>query len=104
MILVTGVLGIIATYLTAVVGARGHGSRRLWIMCIFLGILVTSAAVMTAGAQFGPDAQNVLFFGGGTFANILVLVSRVAFGFSIGSLLAALLCRKNPVVEPFGLK
>ena len=104
MIIVTAMLGIAVTYLTAVAGARGHGSRRLWIACIFFGLTVAVAAEMIGQAYLGHDTQLAFMSGGGVLANVLIFVFRVAIGFSIGSILAVFLCRKKPSIESVGLK
>ena len=104
MIQVTFVLSLIATYLTAVAGANGRGSRKLWIACIFLGLLIALGAVSIGKAQFGIDIDKAIFAGDGAITNIEVFIVRVAFGFSFGSFLAVLLFRKKPAVESLGLK
>lgn len=104
MISMAFVLGIIATYLTAVAGARGHGSRKLWALCIVLGLLIAAGAEIIGRAYLGPNTELGFMSGGTALANALVLVFRLGAGFAIGSLLAVLLFRRKPTVEPVALK
>ncbi len=103
MILINLALSLIATYLPAVAGARGRGSRRIWIVCLFLGLLVASVSIMIADA-YGTDIQNELFRGGGILIGFVGMVIRASISFSIGSLLAVLLFRKAANPEPLCLR
>lgn len=96
------VLGLIATYLPAVAGARGRGSRGLWIGCIFIGLFVVFAGIWIGNALYGANAQNVLMSSHGV--NVLALTIRTACGFSLGSFLASLLIRKKQPVNQLGLR
>jgi hypothetical protein len=96
------VLGLVATYLTAVAGARGCGSRKLWIGGIFVGLLVCFAGMMLGNALSGTDVQGALLSGHG--AAVWTLIVRVGFGFSLGSLLALLLYRNKQPDNQLGLR
>ena len=105
------VLGILACYFPAVAGARGRGSRKLWIRLILVGLFVAAASVMLGRHLLGAF-EPVLFSQaeGESFArrmtvNLLAAIVRVSASFCFGSILAALLYRKHRAdpSSPLGL-
>lgn len=100
------VLGLLACYFPAVAGARGRGSRKLWIGLIFVGLFVGVASMML-GHRLVGTFDPVLFSGsrGESFAlqmtvDLLALIVRVSILFCFGSFLAALLYRKRQADSP----
>lgn len=85
------VITLAACYFPAVAGARGRGSRKLWIGSIFVGLFIFLGTIALGGAQSiwipRPNAVSILF----------EITIRMAFGFALGSFLAALLCKKRSV-------
>ena len=106
MAVFTLVLGLLACYFPAVAGARGRGSRKLWIGLIFVGLFVGVASMML-GHHLVGTFDPTLFSGsrGEPFArqmtvNLLALIARVSISFCLGSFLAALLYRKRQADSP----
>jgi heme/copper-type cytochrome/quinol oxidase subunit 1 len=96
-------LELLACYFPAVAGARGRGSRKLWIGLIFGGLFV-GAASMRLGHHLLGTFDPILFpgFKADSFArqmtvSLLALIARVSISFCLGSLLAALLYRKRQI-------
>jgi hypothetical protein len=91
------VLGLVACYFPAVAGARGRGSRKLWIGFFFVGLCIAFGAIKLLGTSSlwtaNPDA----------FSTLYEIILRIAIGFAFGSFLAALLCRKKQSVESVNL-
>jgi hypothetical protein len=90
-------LGLIATCLIANAGACGRGSRRTWIACIFLGVLVASVSIVIAKV-YEADIRNALV-DNEIAIGFLKLMIGAAISFSIGSLSAALLFPAKPASE-----
>lgn len=95
------VIGLLACYFPAVAGARGRGSRKLWIGMIVVGLFVGVASMML-GHHLVGTFDPVLFSQskGESFArqmtvNLLAMIVRVSISFCFGSFLAALLYRKR---------
>jgi hypothetical protein len=88
------VLGLVACYFPAVAGARGRGSRKLWVGFIFVGLCITLGAIKLGGtSSFWASSPNAV----STFYAIII---RMAIGFAFGSFLAALLYRKRQGASP----
>jgi heme/copper-type cytochrome/quinol oxidase subunit 1 len=100
------VIGLLACYFPAVAGARGRGTRKLWIGLIFVGLFVGVASMMLGHHLVGAF-DPVLFSQskGESFAhqmtvNLLAMIVRVSTTFCFGSFLAALLYRKRQADSP----
>ena len=93
---------LLATYLPAVAGARGRGSRGLWIGCIFIGLFIGIGGMMIAKDLFWYKPQDA-FAWGGVKILIFQFLIRAAIGFGLGSFLASLLFRKRQPDEQLRL-
>ena len=100
------VIGLLACYIPAVAGARGRGSRKSWIVLIFVGLSVGVASMML-GHHLARTFDPVLFSQskGESFArqmtvNLLAMIVRVSVSFCFGSFLAVLLNRKRQAHSP----
>lgn len=101
------VLGLLACYFPAVAGARGRGSRKLWIGLIFLGLFVGVTFMMLGHHLVRTFDPVVLSSGykGESFArqmtvNLLAVIVRISISFCIGSFLATLLYGKRQAGSP----
>ena len=85
------VFALAACYVPAVAGARGRGSRKLWIGLFFVGLCIAFAAIRMGGASSiwmsTPNAVSIMYEG----------IIRISIGIAFGSFLAAVLCTKRPV-------
>ncbi len=107
IMIVLSFLAILACYFPAVAGARGRGSRRLWIGLIFVGLFVGVAFMMLGRHLVRTFDPVVLYPGskGESFAfqmtvNLLGVFARLSMSFCFGSFLAALLYRKRQAGSP----
>jgi hypothetical protein len=91
------VITLVACYFPAVAGARGRGSRKLWIGLFCVGLCIALGAIALGGAQSiwipNPDAVSILY----------EIIIRTAIGFTFGSFLAVLLYRKKPSIKGLNL-
>ncbi len=101
------VLSLLACYFPAVAGAHGHGSRKLWIGLISVGLFVGVAFMMLGHHLVRTFDPVVLSSGykGESFAiqmtvNFLAVIVRASLSFSFGSFLATLLYRKRHAGPP----
>jgi hypothetical protein len=92
------VLSLLACYFPAVAGARGRGSRKLWIGFVFVGLFIALGTIKLGGTSSfwisSPNAVSMLY----------ETIIRMAIGFAFGSFLAVLLCRKKQSIEDLSLK
>ncbi len=88
------VLTLLACYFPAVAGARGRGSRKMWVGLIFVGLGIFIGTVELGGGSSlwmsNPSAVSTLY----------EVIIRMAAGLALGSFLAALLYRKRQAASP----
>jgi hypothetical protein len=95
------VISLLACYLPAVAGAHGRGSRKLWIMLFFAGLIVGGAAMMLGHQLVRPfDPFFVVQSEGGSLAHrmvveLIILIVRASISFCFGTFLAILLYKKR---------
>ena len=88
---------LLACYFPAVAGARGRGSRKLWIGSIFVGLFISLGTIWLV------KALNVPMSSYGTTETFFDII-RTALAFAFGSFLATLLFKKKQSIEDLSLK
>jgi hypothetical protein len=95
------VLTLAACYFPAVAGARGRGSRKIWILFVFLGLFISLGTMMLVKALGVPI---IWISNPNAASNMFEVIIRLSIGFTFGSFLAVLLFKKKPRVEGLTLK